>query len=342
MKTVMEDLGLVESPRRHDGRLWFSDWTAGEIIAVDRAGASEVMIRHRSLPLCFDFLPDGSPVIVSGPAKALLRQDHDGRLVPYADLSALSEFGSNDIVVDGRGNTYVNNCNFDMTAGPPAGPVAPGFLTLVTPDGEITVVADDLAFPNGMAVTADNSTLVVAESYRNRLTAFDIDADGSLGARRIWAELGTGTPDGICIDDDGAVWYADVPHKGVSGSSRADRYCRPSTWTAAPSPACSMAPVRTRTDRPCSSSRPDGTECRAWPAKCRGRDNCSAFRYPCLAPAGRVGTPDQDTRRCESPHLVECRMGSPRTIRLSKEFPPCLPLRCPMTSVRCSPKPIRR
>lgn len=213
MKTAMEDLGLVESPRRHDGRLWFSDWTAGEIIAVDRAGASEVMIRHRSLPLCFDFLPDGSPVIVSGPAKALLRQDHDGRLVPYADLSALSEFGSNDIVVDGRGNTYVNNCNFDMTAGPPAGPVAPGFVTLITPDGEITVVADDLAFPNGMAVTADNSTLVVAESYRNRLTAFDIDADGSLGARRIWAELGTGTPDGICIDADGAVWYADVPHK---------------------------------------------------------------------------------------------------------------------------------
>ena len=213
MKTLMEGLGLVESPRWHDGKLWFADWIAGEVIAVDPAAGSEVMIQHSSLPLCFDFLPDGSPVVVSGQGKALLRQESDGSLVTYADLGALSDFGSNDIVIDGRGNAYVNNCNFDMTIGPPAGPVAPGFVALATADGGTRVVADDLAFPNGMAVTADNSTLVVAESYRNRLTAFDIGADGSLGGRRIWAELGDGTPDGICTDVEGAVWYADVPNK---------------------------------------------------------------------------------------------------------------------------------
>jgi sugar lactone lactonase YvrE len=125
----------------------------------------------------------------------------------------LSQYGCNDIVVDGRGNTYVNNGNFDFAAGPPAGERAPGFVALVSPDGTATVVADDLAFPNGMAVTPDNSTLVVAESYRGRLTAFAIEADGALGERRVWAELAGGAPDGICVDADGAVWYADVPNR---------------------------------------------------------------------------------------------------------------------------------
>jgi sugar lactone lactonase YvrE len=211
MEILLADRGLVESPRWHDGRLWFADWIAGEIIAVDPAGGSEVMIRHESLPLCFDFLPDGSPLLASGPAKALLRGDSGGTLVPYADLSALSEFGSNDMVVDGRGHAYVNNTNFDIAVGPPAGPVAPGFIVLATPDGETTVVADDLSFPNGMAVSPDGSVLVVAESYRHCLTAFDIAADGMLSGRRVWADLGDEPPDGICFDRDGALWYASVP-----------------------------------------------------------------------------------------------------------------------------------
>ena len=117
-------------------------------------------------------------------------------------------------MIDGRGNTYVNNVNFDFAAGPPAGDPAPGFVALVTPDGHARMAADDRAFPNGMAVTADNATLVVAESYRHRLTAFDIGADGSLRNRRVWAscagQAGTHSPDGICLDRDGAVWYADV------------------------------------------------------------------------------------------------------------------------------------
>jgi sugar lactone lactonase YvrE len=203
--------GLVESPRWHGDRLWFADWLAGEIIAVDRDARTEVVARHRSLPLCFDFLPDGTPLLVSGPEHALLALRADGSTSTYADLGRLSPYSCNDIVVDGRGNAYVNNGNFDFAAGPPPGERAPGFIALARPDGSTTVVADDLAFPNGMAVMPDNATLIVAESYRNRLTAFTIAADGTLADRRVWAELGDGVPDGICIDADDAVWFADVP-----------------------------------------------------------------------------------------------------------------------------------
>ncbi|MGH3563183.1 MAG: SMP-30/gluconolactonase/LRE family protein [Mycobacterium sp.] len=210
MRTLMTGLGLLESPRWHGGRLWVADWTAGVIRAIDPAGRVEVVVEHRSLPLCFDFLPDGSLVLASGPRRALLRRSADGTLTRYADLSALSRYGSNDIVVDGRGNTYVNNVNFDFAAGPPAGDPAPGFIALVTADRQARVVAGDLAFPNGMAVTADNGTLVVAESYRHRLTAFDIRVDGSLANRRVWADVGDHSPDGICLDREDAVWYADV------------------------------------------------------------------------------------------------------------------------------------
>ncbi len=214
MQTLMTDLGLVESPRWHHGRLWFADWIAGRVIAVDTDGRHEAMVEHTSLPLCFDFKPDGTPVIVSIPQRALLQLQADGSLATYADLSALSAFGFNDIVIDGRGHAYVNSPNYDAMGGPPpVGDMAPGFVALVTPDGRSRQVADDLAFPNGMAVTPDNATLVVAESHRNRLTAFDIGADGALSGRRVWADVGSGAPDGICIDTEGAVWYADVPNQ---------------------------------------------------------------------------------------------------------------------------------
>lgn len=206
-------LGLLESPRWHEGRLWFADWTAGEIRAAGEGGGSEVIVRHQSLPLCFDFLPDGSLVVVSNAEVALLRLDPNGNLVTYADLRPFSPTGSNDIVIDGRGNSYVNSPNFDFAAGPPPGDSAPGHVVLVPADGPARIVADDLAFPNGMAVSADNRVLVVAESYRSRLTAFDIADDGSLSGRRTFADLGEDPPDGICFDADGAIWYADVPHQ---------------------------------------------------------------------------------------------------------------------------------
>jgi sugar lactone lactonase YvrE len=206
-------LGLVESPRWHAGRLWFSDWIAGQIMAIDDAGTAEVIVHHQSLPLCFDFLPDGRPVLLSNQQRALLALEDDGRLTSYADLSGLSPHGGNDIVVDGRGHAYVNSANFDFAAGPPDGAVQPGLVALVTPDGAARIVAEDIAFPNGMAITPDNGTLVVADSYRHQLLGFDIAADGRLGGRRVWADLGDAAPDGICLDADGAAWYADVPHQ---------------------------------------------------------------------------------------------------------------------------------
>jgi sugar lactone lactonase YvrE len=172
-----------------------------------------LIVRHESLPLCFDFLPDGRPVLVSNQQLALLTLEADGGLATYTDLSVLSRIGCNDIVVDGRGNTYVNSPNFEFSAGPPGGAVQPGLVGLVTPDGTATVVAEDIAFPNGMAVTPDNATLVVADSYRHQLVGFDIDADGRLSGRRVWADLGDAAPDGICLDAEGAAWYADVPHQ---------------------------------------------------------------------------------------------------------------------------------
>ncbi len=159
----------------------------------------------KSLPLCTAWLPDGRLVIVSSQAGQLLRREPDGSLIVYADLMAT---GWNDIVADGRGNAYVNRVGFDLMAGEA---FKPGFVALVTADGSVREVADDFALPNGMAVTADNSTLIVADSHRHHLVAFDIGADGGLSGRRIWADLGHGAPDGICVDAEGAVWYADVP-----------------------------------------------------------------------------------------------------------------------------------
>lgn len=213
LTTLDSGHGLVESPRWHDGRLWFADWTAGEIIAVDDDGRTEVVCRHRSLPLCFDFLPDGRLLLVSNQERALLVRQADGSLERYADLSHLSAFGANDITVDGRGLVYVNSCDFDFATGPPPGEHQPGFVALVTADGAARVVAGDIAFPNGMAIAGDGRTLVVADSYRHQLLGFAITEDGGLAERRVWADLGEDNPDGICLDAEGACWYADVPHK---------------------------------------------------------------------------------------------------------------------------------
>ena len=207
LRTLLTGRGLVESPRWHDERLYFSDWSAGEVIAVDLAGRSEVIAQVASLPLCTAWLPDDRLLIVSSTDGRLLRLEADGSLIPHADLG---DPGWNDIVIDGRGHAYVNRPGFNPMAGES---FTPGSVSLATPDGVVRRVADDLAFPNGMAVTPDNSTLIVADSYRHSLVAFDIAEDGGLSGRRDWADLGEGTPDGICIDAEGAVWYADVPNR---------------------------------------------------------------------------------------------------------------------------------
>ena len=184
---LLAPLTFGESPRWHAGRLWVSDWGTRELLAVSQDGKREVMVTldfPSFQPICMDWLPDGRLLIVSSADGRLLCRQLDGSLTTYAELSQVSDKGWNEIVVDGRGNTYVNG----------------EVLALVTPDGTVQRVATNFAWPNGMAITPDNATLVLAESHGKRLTAFDISGDGSLSHRRVWATLCDGVPDGICLD----------------------------------------------------------------------------------------------------------------------------------------------
>jgi sugar lactone lactonase YvrE len=198
-RVLLGGLAYVESPRWHEGRLWFSHWGAEEIVAVDLEGRSEVVGQGPpGLGWAAEWLPDGRRLLTG---QRLLRQEPDGTMVENADLSAISTHGWSEIVVDGRGNVYVNSIGFDFMAGAEPGA---GVIALIRPDRSVQQLAGDLEFPNGMVVTPDNSTLIVSESFASRLTAFDIAADGSLSRRRVWAE-GIG-PDGICLDAEGCIW----------------------------------------------------------------------------------------------------------------------------------------
>jgi len=198
-QVLLTGIAMGESPRWHENRLWFSDWGAHDIVAVDLDGNKEIAARVPfGLPFCIDWLPAGRLLVVSGREGRLLRRERDGSLVTHADLYGPAGMGWNEIVVDGRGNAYINGGSG---------------IVLLTPDGFVRQVADSIAFPNGMAITPDNLNLIIAESYGKKLSVFDIAADGGLLNRGVWADLGGGVPDGICIDADGAVWYADVPNK---------------------------------------------------------------------------------------------------------------------------------
>lgn len=198
-EVLLTGLKIGESARWHDGRLWLSNWGTQQILAVDLDGNAEVMVTvPTTIPFSIDWLPDGRLLVVAGPEGRLLRQEPDGSLVDHVDLSGLGA-NLNEIVVDGRGGIYVNG----GTDFHPGEGEAPGFVALITPDGLVRRVAEGIAFPNGMAVTPDNSTLIVSESFAGMLTAFDIGPDGSLSNRRLWAAL---PGDGIVLDTEGAVW----------------------------------------------------------------------------------------------------------------------------------------
>jgi len=208
----LDGLAYVESARWHDGRFWFAHWGTEEIVAVDLDGHGEVVAPGSpGLGWSIDWLPDGR-LLVTGPQ--LSRHETDGTVVRHADLSPITRYGWNEIVVDGRGNIYVNSIGFDFRAGEAP---KPGLIALVTPDGAARQVADDIQFPNGMVVTPDNATLIISESFAGRLTAFDIAADGSLSNRRVWAD-GIG-PDGIVLDADGAIWTSSADTRTHTGSS---------------------------------------------------------------------------------------------------------------------------
>ena len=201
---LLGDIVMGESTRWHEGRLWFCDWGAGEVIVLGADGKPEVVARMQGLPFCIDWLPDGRLLVTAADGR-LLRREADGSFSTHAELGG--GFPWNDIAVDARGNAFVNNIGYDFPGGEPA----PGIIAVVPPDGAARQVADGVMFPNGMAVLDD--TLIVAESHASRLTAFDIAPDGGLSGRRVWAQLDAAAPDGICVDAQRAVWYADVPNK---------------------------------------------------------------------------------------------------------------------------------
>jgi sugar lactone lactonase YvrE len=195
---LAEGLGLPESTRWRDGRVWLCNWGTGEVLAVAMGGRREVIARlaPQTLPFSIDWLPDGRLLVIDGPRRLLLRQELDGVLATAADLTHLGAQPFNELVVDAFGNAYVNG--------------GAGSVVLIRPDGSVREVADGLLWPNGMALIDGDRTLVVADSHARQLVAFQVLEDGALSNRRVWAEL-EHAPDGICADAEGAIWVASVP-----------------------------------------------------------------------------------------------------------------------------------
>ncbi len=203
-----------EAPRWHDGELWFSDFFDYAVKTVDLSGHVKVRVSMTDRPSGLGWLPDGRLLIVSMTARKLMRVE-DQHLVEHADLAHIATFHCNDMVVDSVGRAYVGNFGFDLDTAETNGTLdevvaahSGATLARVDPDGSVHAAADGLMFPNGTVITPDARTMIVAESFGRRLTAYDIADDGSLSNRRVWADLGRRTPDGICLDADGAIWVA--------------------------------------------------------------------------------------------------------------------------------------
>lgn len=207
--------GLLESVRCVGTDVWFSDWHAGEVHRLDPAtGDDEVVATVASLPLCFD-VADGVLVVLDSRSGTLLRGPLDGPLEHWADVSGVAVGAGNEVLAAPDGSWYLDFGNFDPAQGFPTEPV--GLVARVDGEGRVVVVAEGLAFPNGMALTPDGRELVVAESHAGRLSAYPLLGDGTLGTRRTWAEVPGSAPDGISMGADGTCWYADVPNRAVVG-----------------------------------------------------------------------------------------------------------------------------
>lgn len=204
-RILIDGLCFGEGPRWHQGALWLSDMHAHQVLRVWPDGTTATICEVPNWPSGLGWLPDGDLLVVSMTDRQVLRWD-GAAMHPHADLSALAGFHCNDMVVDGAGRAYVGNFGFDLHAGETPKPAE---LICVEPDGRARVVADDLQFPNGTVLTPDGRTLIVAESWGRRLTAFDVRPDGDLTNRRVWAELPQDAlPDGICLDEAGGIWSA--------------------------------------------------------------------------------------------------------------------------------------
>lgn len=201
---LLDALMFPEGPRWHQDKLWFTDQHARQIRTVDLNGKSAVIAELADLPGGLGWLPDGRLLVVSMKKRQLLVLEQD-QLHVFADLSALASFHCNDLLVDQQGRSYVGNFGYDLHGG---AAISNAEIILVTAEGQPRIVATDVIFPNGMAMTSDQQTLLVAETFAARISSFEIQPDGSLGERKLWADLDGAYPDGICLDRNGAIWAA--------------------------------------------------------------------------------------------------------------------------------------
>ncbi len=209
---LLDRLVFPECPRWHEGRLWFADMHDRKVWAMTQHAQSQLICEVPGQPAGIGWLPDGTLQVVSMTDRTLWRVEKGGRLVEVADLSPFFAYNANDMVIDATGRAYIGNFGFDLSGG---GEPTSTSMVCVEPDGEAWVVIEGLLFPNGAVVTPDNATLIVAESFGQRLSAYDINEDGSLANPRVWADLRPNVPDGMCLDAEGGIWVADPVSKGV-------------------------------------------------------------------------------------------------------------------------------
>lgn len=261
-RALLDGLTMAESARWHEGRLWFAHWGSAEVVAVDLDGKSEVVSTGPpGYGWSIDWLPDGRRLTTG---EQLICTEPDGTEREHGQLRDVATHGWNEIAVANNGDVYVNGFAFDLAGG---GAPQPGIIALVRLDGSTSQVADGLQFPNGMLITPDGSTLIVSESFAGRLTAFDIGADGTLTNRRVWA-AGV-APDGICMDQDGAIWCGAADIQMMTGN--------PETSAGAFIRVLEGGEItrRIETDRPgfsCTLGGPDGTTLFMLVAQWRGFD----------------------------------------------------------------------
>jgi sugar lactone lactonase YvrE len=208
-EVLLEGLLFPESPRWHENKLWFVDMDSHKVLTVDLNGNTETKLQRSEQISGLGWFPDNKLLVVSMGDNTLLRLDPEGVNV-VADLNKFNTEFCNDMVVDKKGRAYIGNFGFDYFNGKT---FAPTKLILVEPNGDARVVADDMAFPNGTVITPDDKTLIIAETFAAKLTAFDIMGDGSLTERRVWASLRSLAPDGICLDAEDGIWVA-APGRG--------------------------------------------------------------------------------------------------------------------------------
>jgi sugar lactone lactonase YvrE len=258
---LLDGLTFPESPRWRDDRLWFSDMDEGRVKAVSLDGKLETVAELPGMVSGLGWAPDGALLVVAAAARKIVRFD-GARSRDHADLSPIARMGANDMVVSEAGHAYVDTLLHDFLRGEA---LRPSPLAWVRPDGSVALGAEDLLFPNGMAITPDGSTLVCGETFGARYSAFDIRGDGSLARRRVWAEVPGEHPDGCCLDAEGAIWFASPP-RGVVRVLEGGRVTQRTSMPATAAYACMLGGPERRTLFVCCSETHDRAVIRKRPS----------------------------------------------------------------------------